>query len=642
MIVGTAGHVDHGKTALIQRLTGIDTDRLKEEKARGLTIEAGYAYPDIDADIDLGFVDVPGHERFIANMLAGSAGIDTVLLVVAADDGVMPQTIEHVQILKLLGLAHGMVAMTKCDLVDAARRQAVKQEIATLLAETPLAGAETFEVSSRSGEGVAALREHLWALAARQHETPAMGHFRLAVDRAFTKAGAGLVVTGTVVSGVLEEGETVHLFPSGLKARARGLRRQNRASRFSRQGDRLALNLAGSGIDREVIGRGGWVVADALATPERQRLDISLELLDTAARLKHWSPVHIHLGATHVTGHVSLLEGQRLAPGGRMLGQLVLDAPVHACLGDRIVLRDHGAQSTLGGGVVLDGTPPRRGQRAPKRLAWLGALRDSVLAGAPYDLQRPLEAALELRPEGLDLTAFAHNANRDIDSLAGLVEALGGKVVTVQGETRAFSRPALEALETRILAIIASNHEREPAMLGTERERLRRQVMPGLPSNLFRPLLNGVIRKGKVEQHGAFLALPGHQANLDEADRALWHELRPLLEAKPFEPPRVRDIAAAKGLDEQRIREVLIASARLGEVYHVRRDHFFVASAIRDMAAIVEELTETQGAARAANFRDRIDTGRKLAIQILEFFDRLGFTRRVQDDHVIRRTDMWS
>ncbi|GAB2801535.1 selenocysteine-specific translation elongation factor [Halomonas shantousis] len=626
---------------MIQRLTGVDTDRLKEEKARGLTIEAGYAYPEVEADIDLGFVDVPGHEKFIPNMLAGSAGIDTVLLVVAADDGVMPQTLEHVQILKLLGLAHGVVALTKCDLVDVARRQEVRREITALLADTSLAGSEIFDVSSRSGEGIEPLRDYLWSLAARQHETAATGHFRLAVDRAFTKSGAGLVVTGTVVAGTIEEGETVRLFPSGLKARVRGLRRQNRASHVARQGDRLALNLAGPGIDREVIGRGGWIVSDALETPALQRVDIQLELLGTAEALKHWTPVHIHLGATHVTGRVSLLEGQRLAPGGAMLGQLVLDTPVHACLGDRVVIRDHGAQATLGGGVVLDGAPPRRGQRAKKRLAWLAALRDSAQAGAPYDLERPLEAALELHSDGLDLAALARNVNRDTDVLAGAVEALGGRIVTAQGDMRAFSRSALEGLESRIVAVVADNHEREPAMLGTERERLRRQVMPNLPSALFRPLLNSLIRKGRIEQHNAFVALPGHQAGLDEADERLWQTIRPLLEECRFEPPRVRDIAAMQGVEEQRIRELLIACARLGEVYHVRRDHFFMASSVRDMAMIVEELVAMHGSARAADFRDRIGTGRKLAIQILEFFDRLGFTRRIRDDHVIRRSDMW-
>ncbi|WP_106475616.1 selenocysteine-specific translation elongation factor [Phytohalomonas tamaricis] len=642
MIVGTAGHVDHGKTALIQRLTGIDTDRLKEEKARGLTIEPGFAYPEMAEDVEFGFVDVPGHERFIHNMLAGAAGIDYVLLVVAADDGVMPQTVEHLQILKLLGLSEGVVALTKSDLVDAARLEEAKREIVTLLADTPLAGAPVFPVSSRSGEGIETLRDRLWTQAQVQQVAPTNGHFRLAVDRAFTKIGAGLVVTGTVVSGRVNVGDFVRLFPSGLKARVRSLRRQNRDNDFATQGDRLALNLVGSGVDREVIGRGGWVIAEALESPALKRLDIAIELLDSVpATLEHWTPVHIHLGATHVTGRVSLLEGQRLAPGERMLGQLTLDTPVHACLGDRVVIRDHGAHVTLGGGLVLDGAPPRRGQRAPKRLAWLAALRDSVMAGAPYDLRHPLKAALALRSEGLDLVAFAHNVNRDQKELIELVSSMGGRVISAQGEVRAFSRLALEDIETNVLAIVTANHEREPAMLGTERERLRRQVMPNLSGPLFRLLLNDLFETGQVEQHGPFVALPGHRVTLNDEDAAIWDQVRPLLEANPFEPPRVRDIATSEKLDEQRIRTALIACARLGEIYHVRRDHFFMSSSVRDMAVIVQELVDMNGTARAAEFRNRIGTGRKLAIHILEFFDRIGFTRRMHDDHLIRRADMW-
>ncbi|MFD2438042.1 selenocysteine-specific translation elongation factor [Modicisalibacter luteus] len=342
---------------MIHCLTGVDTDRLKEEKARGLTIEAGFAYPEVESDIELGFVDVPGHEKFIHNMLAGSAGIDSVLLVVAADDGVMPQTIEHVQILTLLGLSQGQVALTKCDLVDATRLDRVEEDIRQLLEATPLAEAPVYRVSSRSGEGIDALRDSLWTQAAKRHETLAWGAFRLAVDRVFTKTGAGLVVTGTALSGTVRQDDVLRLEPSGVRARVRSLRRQHRESEQAHQGDRVALNLTGSGVERDAIVRGGWVVAESLDTPLLQRVDVDLTLLGSVAALKHWTPVHIHLGVARLTGRVSLLEGQRLEPGNRMLGQLVLDRPVHACLGDRFVIRDHGGQTTLGGGIVLDGDP---------------------------------------------------------------------------------------------------------------------------------------------------------------------------------------------------------------------------------------------------------------------------------------------
>nr|WP_276314148.1 selenocysteine-specific translation elongation factor [Halomonas antri] len=640
VIVGTAGHVDHGKTALIQRLTGIDTDRLKEEKARGLTIEPGFAYPEVADDVELGFIDVPGHVRFLHHMLAGSAGVDTVLLVVAADDGVMPQTREHLQILTLLGLDRGLVALTKVDRVDTERRCQVRKEIATLLADTPLAGAPIVEVSSHSGEGVEALRDRLWTAAAAQHQATAQGHFRLAVDRVFTKTGAGLVVTGTAFAGQVAQGDEVRLVPAGLKARVRGLRRQHRDSRWAQQGDRVALNLAGNHIDRDSIQRGGWIVAEALETPPLRRLDVQLRLLDGAPELKHWAAIHAHLGVTRLSGRIALLEGQRLAPGEHMLGQLVLDAPVHACLGDRFVIRDPAGRLTLGGGTVLDGAPPRRGQRRPERLAWLAALAECATI-APLDLTPALREGLHRRPVGIDLHALARNANAEVQALVETVKSLGGETLTTAQAARSFSAEAISALETRLLDTVAANHQREPSMLGTERARLIRQAMPALPEATGRQLLERLIEDGKLEAHGPFVALPGHQVSLGEEEEALWARLEPRIAAAPFQPPRVRDLATSEHLDVGRIREVLAACARLGRLYQVRRDHFYPAEAVAEMAATVHLLEREHGSIRAAAFRDRIGTGRKLAIHILEFFDKVGFTRRVGDERVIRNADIW-
>lgn len=645
MIVGTAGHVDHGKTALIHRLTGIDTDRLKEEKARGLTIEPGFAYPEVGDGVELGFVDVPGHVRFLHHMVAGSAGVDTVLLVVAADDGVMPQTVEHLQILTLLGLGRGLVALTKVDRVDAARRRQVREQIAALLAGTPLDGAPLLEVSSRTGEGVEALRDRLWTLAASQHAAPVQGRFRLAVDRVFTKSGAGVVVTGTAFAGRVHGGDTVRLEPSGISARVRSLRRQHRDSDHARQGDRVALNLAGADVSREVVQRGDWVVAEPLETPLSKRFDVDLHLLDTAHPLKHWSPVQVHLGVGRYNGRVALLEGQRLAPGERMLGQLILDEPAHACLGDRCVVRDPAAGITLGGGTVLEGDPPRRGQRRPERLAWLGALAECA-ANAPLELTPALREGLHRRPDGIDLHALARNANVEVTALVEAVSALGGETLESRGQSRAFSAKAIAALEARLLDTVATNHEREPSMLGTERARLIRQAMPELSEATGRQLLERLIAGGKLEAQGPFVALPGHHASLGEEDEALWARLEPLIASARFQPPRVRDLAANEGfekerLDEARIRQVLTACARLGRLYQVRRDHFYPAATVAEMAAIVQSLEREHGRIRAAAFRDRIGTGRKLAIHILEFFDKVGYTRRIGDERVIRNAEMW-
>ncbi|MFC0336817.1 selenocysteine-specific elongation factor [Kushneria avicenniae] len=642
MIVGTAGHVDHGKTALIHALTGVSTDRLREEQARGLTIEAGYAYPDMDDGIELGFIDVPGHEKFIHNMLSGVAGIDTMLLVVAADDGVMPQTREHMQILRLLGIDRGVVALTKCDLVEPGRRLEVHEDIRALLAGSTLEDSMILEVSSRTGEGIEELREELWQRARASDAEPVQGSFRMAVDRAFTKTGSGLVVTGTIVAGEITVGDSVRLFPSGHEARVRGLRRQGRVAEYARQGDRLALNLAGPGIDRETVERGDWVVAQTLATPALTRVDISLELLENAPALDHWSGVHLHLGASHVTGRISLLEGQQLLPGGHMLAQMILDAPLHTCLGDRVIVRDHGARHTIGGGIVLDGSPPRRGQRSSARLQWLESCRQAVMSHpGVISLTEPLKAALTLRPDGPDVYGLARNFNRTPASLANAFEALGAWVISAGPEMRAFSPESLESLRGRILEVVTENHEREPAMLGTERERLRRQVVPNMPSALFRQILQPLLTEGMLKQQGPFLSLPAHQAALSAEDEALWQQIQGYLAETPYDPPRVRDLAGLENIDETRVRQVLTSAAQLGRVYHVRRDHFFLARSVHDMAEMIQQIEVQQGAAHVASFRDRLGVGRKLAVLILEFFDRIGYTRRVRDDHVVRRADMW-
>ncbi|WP_027350699.1 selenocysteine-specific translation elongation factor [Halotalea alkalilenta] len=638
MIIGTAGHVDHGKTALIKCLTGIDTDALKEEKARGLTIEPGFAYPQGPEGVELGFIDVPGHEKFIHNMLAGVGGIDGALLVVACDDGIMPQSVEHLAILRLLSIPVRAVALTKCDLVDADLIEQRRLELADWLGEP----APIFALSSRSGEGIEALRDWLWQCASRWRARPAPGRFRLAVDRAFVKTGAGLVVTGTVVDGEVEEGAQLWLFPAQESARVRGLRRQNRPAERARRGDRCALNLAG--VERSEIQRGGWVV-EASEPPEgHERLDIDLRLLDDLDRpLAHWTPVHVHLGAAHLTGRVGLLEGSELAPGGRALAQLTLDQPVLACCADRLVIRSHGADRTLGGGRVLDRHPPRRGARRAERLAWLGILRRALDHGATESAEGfdpALTALAELQGEGIELAPLAANLNRRMETLSLRAEALGLVIISADSETRLFAPGHLAALEQRLCEVVAANHQLEPAAAGTERERLRRQAAPRLASPIFRQLLERLLAQGRLVSHGPFIAEPGHRARLGEEDEALWQRIAPLLD-ESFDPPRVRDIAQSQGLAEQRVREVLSASARLGALYQVRKDHFYPLATIQTLAEIVLAIEAEHGSILAREYRDRTQVGRKLAIQQLEFFDRIGFTRRVRDVHRIRRPDMW-
>ena len=435
MIVGTAGHIDHGKTALVKALTGVDADRLKEEKARGITIDLGYAYSDLGDGRQLGFVDVPGHERFVHNMLAGATGIDAALLVVSAAEGIKPQTVEHLQILDLLGLDRGIVALTKADLANDDQQLERMAEIETLLATTSLRGAEIVPVSSVTGQGIDELKEKLLILG--ESGKGAAGFARLAVDRCFVLSGAGVVVTGTVHAGEIRVDDRLLLTPSGIEARVRSLHAQNRAAAVGRAGERCALNLAGPRLSKEAIKRGDWVVSPELHAPT-DRIDVRLSLLASEAHpLKHWSPVHVHLGSAHVMGRVALLEGEKLAPGDTALAQIVLDEKVGALAGDRVILRDPSATRTMAGAAVIDPFGPPRNRRAERRLAELAAL-------AVND-DEVLQRLLRLESGYVDAARFGLARNLRPAEVETLVQSAGGQTLEgfgFLGETRRHRRDA--------------------------------------------------------------------------------------------------------------------------------------------------------------------------------------------------------
>ena len=624
MIIGTAGHIDHGKTTLVKALTGVDCDRLKEEKARGITLDLGYAYTPGVAGKTLGFVDVPGHEKLIHNMLAGATGIDVALLVVAADDGPMPQTREHLQIIELLGIRRGAVALTKIDAVDATRIAAAGNEIRTLLAGTALADAPIFPVAATTGSGIAELRAWLDRTAAEPGLQAQCGAFRLAVDRCFTLGGIGTVVTGTAFSGAVQVGDALTISPSGKTVRVRSLRVQDSPAESGHAGQRIALAL--SGIEKSEVMRGMWALAPALHAPLR-RFDAELHVLSGQLPLKHWTQVHLHLGAEDVPARIALLEGEEIAPGQRGFAQLTLEREIGALAGDRFILRDAGARHTLGGGSVLDITPPTRHKRSGERLEMLRALADADPATA-------LALATERQPAGVDLARYALNRNLGADEMAALSQLLGLTVIA----GNAFAATRWRELGDRLLAALAAEHERAPDMPGVERDRLRRLTLPTLPRPAFDALVGQALSDERLAQTNAWLHLPGHRVQLAAADHDLWATLKPLLDAAPYNPPRVRDLARSANLNEDKARALLKRLARLGEVYPVAHDHYFTAAAVADLARRVAALSNEHGAARAAPLRDQIGGGRKVAIQILEFFDRIGYTRRVRDTHVLRGT----
>jgi selenocysteine-specific elongation factor len=625
MIVGTAGHIDHGKTALVRALTGVDTDRLKEEKARGISIDLGFAYlPAPDGSV-LGFVDVPGHEKFVHNMLAGATGIDFVLLVIAVDDGVMPQTLEHLAIVDLLGIEHGVVALTKADLAEPAGRAAVVADIKQTLRTTGLAAADVIEVSTVTGEGVDRLRALLFDASTTIRTRAAHGRFRLAVDRSFTLAGAGTVVTGTVLSGAVAVGDRVTVSPSGLAARVRSIHAQNRPTERGETGERCALNLAGDGIAKDAIARGD-VVLDAELHAPTDRIDARLRLLASERKpVGQWMPARLHHAAAEVGARVVLLGEGPISPGGEAWVQLVLDRPIAAAAGDRFVLRDTTAQRTIGGGVFIDLRAPARKRRTPERLAQLEAL-------ALSDAEQALAAVLDRPPFHLDLNAFARD--RALGDLRAAADRLGLIRIATPESLLTLSAAGWLRFKRGVLATLAQFHADNPDLPGLGLERLRLQIEPRLPAPTFLASLQTLARAGDLALDGAWVRLTGHEVRLAPADEKVWAGIAPLLGgAERFRPPRVRDIAGHLDLREADVRRLLKLVGRMGKVDEVAHDHFFLRTTVAEMVDIVVDLKASvpDGQFTAAQFRDRVDNGRKVAIQILEFFDRHGVTLRRGD-----------
>jgi selenocysteine-specific elongation factor len=627
MIVGTAGHIDHGKTALVRALTGVDTDRLKEEKERGISIDLGFAYlPAPDGSI-LGFVDVPGHERFVHTMLAGASGIDFVMLVVAVDDGVMPQTQEHLAIIDLLGIDRGVVALTKADLAAPPWRSRVASEVSHALSSTHLVGASVIPVSTVTGEGIEELRQHLFDASRVLRRRAAGGRFRLAIDRSFTLAGIGTVVTGTVLSGHVAAGHRVIISPSGLVARVRSIHAQNRPAECGSAGERCALNLAGDAIDRESIRRGDVVLDPELHAPT-DRIDAILRLLPNETKaVGQWMPVRLHHAARETGARVVLLEDEPLIPDGEKRVQLVLEKPIAAAVGDRFVLRDTSAQRTIGGGRFLDLRAPSRKRRTRARMTQLDAL-------AIENPERALGVLLDREPRYVDLSGFARDHALADAELTRMVDALGIVRITAKDAVIGLEAGTWLRLKRGLLATLRAFHEENPDLPGIGFERLRLQLDPRLPTAAFASALQGMSRTREVALDGAWVKLAGHEVRLTPQDERLWAHVAPLLAgAERFRPPRVRDIAGLVGVPEADIRRVAKLLGRMGRVDEIAHDHFFLRSTVAEMVQIASSVASAcgKGEFTAAQFRDQVNNGRKVAIQILEFFDRHGVTLRRGD-----------
>ncbi len=624
MIVATAGHIDHGKTALVRAITGIDTDRLPEEKKRGMSIDLGFAYHPLPDGKILGFVDVPGHERFIRNMLAGVTGIDYAMLIIAADDGPMPQTVEHLAILNLLGVSDGIVALTKIDRVDEARLKEVTKEIENVLEGSCLEGTDILPVSAITGQGVEEVREHLEAMAELLGDKDVQGNFRLAIDRSFTVPGAGLVVTGAVFSGEVNVGDKLILSPEGDRVRVRGIHAQNRESERGAVGQRCAVNITGGNLKKSDVHRGGWLLSEKVHRPV-PRFDARLQVLPSEGKpLKHWTPVHVHLGAAETPGRVAVLEGNSIQPGESGLVQIVLDRRIGALRGDGFIIRDQSAQRTIAGGRIIDPFAPARGRAKPERLAFIEAMEKPLADEA-------LASLLSISPVGVDLGNFTvawNLTSTDQEALFGQADMV---TVGPPEKMTGLSQSIFDGLGEQCLDALKGWHEKNPDKAGPAADIIRRLMPVRITLDVFEGVLGTLVAEKTLVHLGSGYCLPGFEPTLSPKDDALWKKIKPVLDDGYMQPPVVRAIADDLSLDPRMLEKFLVRGAKLGMVCQVAKNRFLVPEAVLELGDIAEALGEGGAAFGAADFRDRTKIGRNLAIEILEYFDKAGLTWRTGD-----------
>ncbi|WP_342378901.1 selenocysteine-specific translation elongation factor [Myxococcus stipitatus] len=637
MIVGTAGHIDHGKTSLVKALTGIDTDRLQEEKRRGITLELGFAHLTLDDGSVAGVVDVPGHERFVKAMAAGAGGVDLAVLVVASDEGVMPQTREHLDICRLLGVRAGVVALTKSDLLGELGpewRTLVDADLAALTAGSFLEGAPVVACSTRTGEGLDALRAALGKAAGTLAKRPVEGPTFLPVDRVFTLKGFGTVVTGTLLSGAIAVEDPVSLLP-GMPGplRVRGVQVHGRAVEKVEAGQRAAVNLPG--VEAESLHR-GLVLTRAGELPETRMLDVELTLLPSAeSALPRRRKLLLHLGTAQVEATVALLDVERLEPGETALAQLRLDAPVGALVGQRFILRGSralpGRGATLAGGRVLAIDSPRRRKGA---LAVVAPLREADPAGQVAWLLR------QSGYRGLTQQELFGRSGLGPRVLARTLEREGarGAVQLVDRERRLYvSGEVLEGLQGRALALLAAFHEREPLREGLSREELRQRLSAELDARVFQRVLQGLVDGGKVEVERELARLKGRARALTLGDEAARSRLAAELSSGGLAPPTEGELSQKLELPVPRLRELLKVLASEGRVVRVSEELCFDTAALATLRErLVAHLREKKEISTQA-FKELVGQSRKFVIPLSEYFDREKVTLRVGEKRVLRR-----
>lgn len=633
VIVGTAGHIDHGKTTLVRALTGVDADRLPEEKRRGITIDLGFAELDL-GDVRVGFVDVPGHERFVKNMLAGAHGIDLVALVIAADEGVMPQTREHFDICKLLGVAAGLVVLTKTDAVDEELLELVRAETEELVAGSFLEDAPVVAVSARTLQGIEELKATLRSAALAVPERSTETVTRLPVDRSFTMRGFGAVATGTLVAGEINEGDEMELLPAGARVRVRGLQVHGEPVKRANAGQRTAVNLGG--IDASSVER-GMVLAPTARLRPTQIVDARVAVLADATRpLRTRQRVRVHHGTVEVLARVAVLEESgQVEPGGAGIAQLRLESPVVALPGDRFILRTYSPQHTFAGGEVLDAHAPKhRGRErsaARERLSTLlGASRESRL-------EFFVESACE---RGLPLAEAAARTGWRDDVLRAAIAECTRRGAVLEAEGVLVGREVFARLLRASTAEVEAHHAREPLSRGLARETLRERIFTHAAPELFRAVLKTAEGEGLLVSERELVRASGHSLELSSSDTALRDALEQTYLDAALEPPALDDALsrAGDGRAREHTRKIFQLLLDAGRVVRVREDLFFHRQALERLATALRDYAarhEPERLIEVAAFKELSGVSRKYAIPLLEYFDRERITRRAGDRRVI-------
>lgn len=622
-VIGTAGHVDHGKSTLVKALTGIDPDRLAEEKSREMTIDLGFAWLTLPAGEQVGIVDVPGHRDFIENMLAGVGGIDLALFVVAADEGVMPQTREHLAILDLLEVPGGVVALTKSDLVDDPEwLDLVSLDIAEIMSRTALAQAPIIPVSARTGKGLDQLLVALETTLAGRPPQPDRGRPRLPIDRVFSISGFGTVVTGTLNGGSLAVGDEVEIMPSAQKARIRGLQSHKEAIQVAPPGSRVAINLGG--ISREAIKRGDVIAAPGLLS-STTLVDVHFRHLPDVGRpLKHNTLIKFFCGAAETIAHVRLLGDRELPAGTGGWLQLRLEDPLALDKGDRFILRYPSPPQTLGGGVVLDAHPPHRWRRfKPAVITRL----ETLAAGAPEDLLlQTLEGQTVLSRQQLALLA-----NLGTDEAAAAVDTLiaRGEALPLPDDLL-IAQAAWARVSGQIVRELRAHHDTYPLRLGMPREALRSRLH--LDGKVFGRIIDFAAQSGILVDNGTIIRLPNHEVQFSETEQAAINRLWKTIQANPVAPPSVKDVTDMVGAE---VLEALIDQEKLVQI---NTDVLFDAETYRRLIQEIEQYIDSQGSITVAQARDLFDTSRKYILPLLEHLDAIGKTRRMGDERVLKQS----